>query len=104
MVGDEVEVSQGLALLVAEVLHHVGLKVLLEDDMAVEFKLKRGKLNEKNEKMRKCESEASISAVQCYCKCEPYFGDCVDSPKNEVFISLTSIPPHFFSTCQFPYT
>ena len=39
VVGDEVEVSQGLALLVAEVLHDVGLKVLLEDDMAVEFKL-----------------------------------------------------------------
>ncbi len=46
MVGDEVEVSQGLALLVAEVLHHVGLKVLLEDDMGVvEFRLMIGKLN-----------------------------------------------------------
>ncbi len=52
MVGDEVEVSQGLALLVAEVLHDVGLKVLLEDDMGVEFNLKRGKLNEKSQ-MRK---------------------------------------------------
>ena len=30
--------------------------------------------------------------------------DCVDSPKNEVFISPTSIPPHFFPSCQFPYT
>ena len=60
VVGDEVEVSQGLALLVAEVLHDVGLKVLLEEEIGVvEFKLKIGKLNEKSQ-MRKCESEASV--------------------------------------------